>query len=150
MSKVYITAAKRTAIGSFLGSLSPLSASDLGAAVTKNILEETKIDPAKLDEVIMGNVLSAGQYQGVGRQTSVKAGIPYEVPGYAVNIICGSGLKSVILTYANIKAGVANLVLAGGTESMSGAGFVLPGQIRDRKSTRLNSSHANISYAVFC
>ncbi|HEY4533665.1 MAG TPA: acetyl-CoA C-acetyltransferase [Fusobacterium sp.] len=130
MSKVYITAAKRTAIGSFLGSLSPLSASDLGAAVAKNILEETKIDPAKLDEVIMGNVLSAGQYQGVGRQTSVKAGIPYEVPGYAVNIICGSGLKSVILTYANIKAGVANLVLAGGTESMSGAGFVLPGQIR--------------------
>ena len=130
MSKVYITAAKRTAIGSFLGALSPLSASDLGAAVAKNILEETKIDPAKLDEVIMGNVLSAGQYQGVGRQTSVKAGIPYEVPGYAVNIICGSGLKSVILTYANIKAGVADLVLAGGTESMSGAGFVLPGQIR--------------------
>ncbi|CAL7907181.1 Acetyl-CoA C-acetyltransferase [Fusobacterium necrophorum subsp. funduliforme] len=130
MSKVYITAAKRTAIGSFLGALSPLSASDLGAAVAKNILEETKIDPAKLDEVIMGNVLSAGQYQGVGRQTSVKAGIPYEVPGYAVNIICGSGLKSVILTYTNIKAGVADLVLAGGTESMSGAGFVLPGQIR--------------------
>lgn len=130
MSKVYITAAKRTAIGSFLGALSPLSASDLGAAVAKNILEETKIDPAKLDEVIMGNVLSAGQYQGVGRQTSVKAGIPYEVPGYAVNIICGSGLKSVILTYANIKAGVADLVLAGGMESMSGAGFVLPGQIR--------------------
>lgn len=130
MSKVYITAAKRTAIGSFLGALSPLSASDLGAAVAKNILEETKIDPAKLDEVIMGNVLSAGQYQGVGRQTSVKAGIPYEVPGYAVNIICGSGLKSVILTYANIKAGVADLVLAGGTESMSGAGFILPGQIR--------------------
>ncbi|MDK4496971.1 acetyl-CoA C-acetyltransferase [Fusobacterium necrophorum] len=130
MSKVYITAAKRTAIGSFLGALSPLSASDLGASVAKNILEETKIDPAKLDEVIMGNVLSAGQYQGVGRQTSVKAGIPYEVPGYAVNIICGSGLKSVILTYANIKAGVADLVLAGGTESMSGAGFVLPGQIR--------------------
>ncbi len=127
---MYITAAKRTAIGSFLGALSPLSASDLGAAVAKNILEETKIDPAKLDEVIMGNVLSAGQYQGVGRQTSVKAGIPYEVPGYAVNIICGSGLKSVILTYANIKAGVADLVLAGGTESMSGAGFVLPGQIR--------------------
>lgn len=130
MSKVYIAAAKRTAIGSFLGSLSPLSAGELGAIVAKNIVEETKIDPAKLDEVIMGNVLSAGQYQGVGRQVAVKAGIPYEVPGYALNIICGSGLKSVVLTYANIKAGVANLVLAGGTESMSGAGFVLPGQIR--------------------
>lgn len=130
MSKVYIAAAKRTAIGSFLGSLSPLSAGELGAAVAKNIIEETKIDPAKLDEVIVGNVLSAGQYQGVGRQVSVKAGIPYEVPGYAVNIICGSGLKSVILSYANIKSGVANMVLAGGAESMSGAGFVLPGQIR--------------------
>lgn len=127
---MYIAAARRTAIGSFLGSLSSMSAGELGAIVAKDIIEKTKIDPAKLDEVMMGNVLSAGQYQGVGRQVAVKAGIPYEVPGYAINIICGSGLKSVMLTYANIKAGVANLVLAGGTESMSGAGFIVPGQIR--------------------
>ncbi len=130
MSRVYVVAAKRTAIGSFLGTLSPLSASDIGAAVVKNILEEVKVDPSNIDEVIVGNVLMAGQYQGVGRQVSIKSGIPYEVPGYSVNIICGSGMKSVITAYTNIKAGEADLVLAGGTESMSGAGFILPGKIR--------------------
>lgn len=130
MSKVYVVAAKRTAIGSFLGTLSPLSASDIGAVVVKNILEETKIDPSKLDEVIVGNVLSAGQYQGVGRQVAIKSGIPFEVPGYSVNIICGSGMKSVITAFTNIKAGEGDLYLAGGTESMSGAGFILPGKIR--------------------
>lgn len=130
MSKVYVVAAKRTPIGSFLGTLSPLSASDIGAVVVKNILEETKIDPKNIDEVIVGNVLMAGQYQGVGRQVSIKAGIPYEVPGYSVNIICGSGMKSIITAATNIKAGEADLVIAGGTESMSNAGFILPGKIR--------------------
>lgn len=72
----------------------------------------------------------AGQYQGVGRQVSIKAGIPYEVPGYSVNIICGSGMKSIITAATNIKAGEADLVIAGGTESMSNAGFILPGKIR--------------------
>ena len=130
MSKVYVVAAKRSAIGSFLGSLAPLKPGDLGAQIVKNILEETKVDPANIDEVIVGNVLSAGQAQGVGRQVSIKAGIPYEVPAYSVNIICGSGMKSIITAFSNIKAGEANLVIAGGTESMSGAGFILPGAIR--------------------
>lgn len=130
MSKVYVVAAKRTPIGSFLGTLSPLKPGELGAQVVKNIVEETKINPADLDEVIVGNVLSAGQAQGVGRQVAIKAGIPYEVPAYSINIICGSGMKSVITAYANIKAGEANLVIAGGTESMSGAGFVLPAVVR--------------------
>lgn len=130
MSKVYVVAAKRTAIGSFLGTLSPLSASEMGATVVKNILEETKVDPSVIDEVIVGNVLSAGQYQGVGRQVSIKAGIPYEVPGYSINIICGSGMKSIITAYTNIKAGEADLIIAGGTESMSNAGFIVSGKIR--------------------
>ena len=130
MSKVYVVAAKRSAIGSFLGSLAPLKPGELGAQIVKNILEETKVDPANIDEVIVGNVLSAGQAQGVGRQVSIKAGIPYEVPAYSVNIICGSGMKSIITAFSNIKAGEANLVIAGGTESMSGAGFILPGAIR--------------------
>ena len=130
MSKVYVVAAKRSAIGSFLGSLAPLKPGDLGAQIVKNILEETKVDPANIDEVIVGNVLSAGQAQGVGRQVSIRAGIPYEVPAYSVNIICGSGMKSVITAFSNIKAGEADLVIAGGTESMSGAGFILPGAIR--------------------
>ncbi|MDO4690556.1 MAG: acetyl-CoA C-acetyltransferase [Fusobacterium sp.] len=130
MSKVYVVAAKRTAIGSFLGSLASLKPADIGAQVVKNIVEETKIDPANIDEVIVGNVLGAGQAQGVGRQVAIKAGIPVEVPAYSINIICGSGMKSVITAYSNIKAGEANLVIAGGTECMSGAGFVLPGVVR--------------------
>ena len=130
MSKVYVVAAKRTAIGSFLGTLSPLKPGELGAKVVENIIKETGIDPANIDEVIVGNVLSAGQAQGVGRQVAIKAGIPYEVPAYSVNIICGSGMKSVITAFSNIKAGEADLVIAGGTESMSGAGFILSGTIR--------------------
>ncbi len=131
MSKVYIVAAKRTAIGKFLGTIANVPAADLAATVIKNILTETKVDPAKIDEVIVGNILMAGQKQGVARQASIKAGIPQEVPAYGLNMICGSGMKSVINAVASIKAGEANLILAGGTESMSGAGFVMHGTVRN-------------------
>lgn len=130
MSKVYIVAAKRTAIGKFLGALTPVKAADLAATVIKNIVEETGIDAAKLDEVVVGNILSAGQGQGVARQASIKAGIPQEVPAYGINMICGSGMKTINLAYANIKSGEANLILAGGTENMSNSGFVMPGTVR--------------------
>lgn len=130
MGKVYIIAARRTAIGKFLGTLAPVSAADLAATVIKDILAGTKIDPAKIDEVIVGNVLSAGLGQGVARQASIKAGVPQEVPAYGVNMICGSGMKAIINAYTDIKAGQADLVLAGGTESMSQAGFVTPGSVR--------------------
>jgi acetyl-CoA C-acetyltransferase len=130
MSKVYIVAAKRTAVGKFLGTLTPVKAADLAATVIKNIVEETKIDPGKLDEVVVGNILMAGQGQGVARQASINAGIPQEVPAYGINMICGSGMKTINLAYANIKSGEANMILAGGTESMSGAGFVMPGSVR--------------------
>lgn len=128
--KVYIVAARRTAIGKFLGTLAPVPAADLAATVIKRILEDVHINPADLDEVIVGNILSAGQRQGVARQAAVKAGIPVEVPAYGVNMICGSGMKTILTAYSNIKAGEANLVMAGGTESMSGAGFVMPGSMR--------------------
>jgi acetyl-CoA C-acetyltransferase len=131
MSKVYIVAAKRTAIGKFLGTLAPLSAADMAAVVIKNILEETGVNPAKIDEVIVGNILMAGQKQGIARQAAIKAGIPQEVPAYGINMICGSGMKSLINAFASIKSGEANLILAGGTESMSNAGFVLPGTLRN-------------------
>lgn len=131
MSKVYIVAAKRTAIGKFLGGLSPVSAAELGATVIKNIIAETKIDPAVIDEVIVGNVLSAGKGQGIARQAAIKGGIPKEVPAYGVNMICGSGMKTVIMAYNSIKSGEASLILAGGTESMSDAGFVVPAQVRN-------------------
>lgn len=130
MSKVYLIAAKRTAVGSFLGALKDQSPSDLGAAVVKNILNETIIDPAKIDEVIIGNVLPAGQGQGVGRQVGIKAGIPATVPGYSVSMVCGSGMKSLMTGYVNIKVGMQNLVVTGGVESMSSAPFLTPGNAR--------------------
>lgn len=131
MSKVFIVAAKRSAIGKFLGSLTNVTPADLAAVVLKDIICETKINPADLDEVIVGNILMAGQGQGVARQASIKAGIPVEIPAYGVNMICGSGMKTIINGYNSIVAGDANLIIAGGTESMSGAAYVLPGTIRN-------------------
>ena len=127
MEKVYIIAANRTAIGKMLGSLTSISPADLATTVIRNILEETKIDPSLVDEVIVGNILMAGQKQGVARQASVNAGIPHHVPAYGVNMICGSGMKSIINGYASILCGHASIVLAGGTENMSSAGFVMQG-----------------------
>ena len=140
MSKVYIVAAKRTAVGKFLGSLSSVSPADMAAEVIKNIITETKIAPACIDEVIVGNILMAGYKQGIARQAAVKAGIPVEVPAYAINMICGSGMKAIIDGAAHIKAGEADVVMAGGTESMSNAGYVLPGTIRNgQKMTDFNA-----------
>ncbi|PAT01660.1 acetyl-CoA acetyltransferase [Candidatus Izimaplasma bacterium ZiA1] len=130
MSKVYIVSAKRTAIGSFLGTLSTVSPTDFGAAVVKNILEETKVAPENIDEVISGNILPAGQGQGVGRQVALKAGLPHQVPGYCVSMVCGSGMKAIMDAYLKISAGWSNVVIAGGTESMSQAPHLLPSKTR--------------------
>jgi acetyl-CoA C-acetyltransferase len=131
MKKVYIVAAKRTAIGSFLGSLKNENPSEMGAVVLKNIIMETKINPEKIDEVVVGNVLPAGQGQGVGRQVSIKAGIPCTVPGYGVNMVCGSGMKALMAGYANIKADIHQIVVTGGVESMSQAPYLTPANLRD-------------------
>jgi len=131
MSKVFIVAAKRTAIGKFLGTIAGVSPAQLATVVIKDILKETKIDPSTLDEVLVGNILMAGQKQGIARQASINAGIPADVPAYGVNMICGSGMKSINLAVASIKAGDANLILAGGTESMSGSVFIMPATIRN-------------------
>jgi acetyl-CoA C-acetyltransferase len=130
MPNVHIVAAKRTAIGSFLGSLSGISPSDFGAHVVKDILAGTGIDPKDVGEVISGNILPAGQGQGIGRQVAIKAGIPDSVCGYAVNMVCGSGMKAIMDGYLKIKAGWTDLVIAGGTESMSQAPLLLPASAR--------------------
>jgi len=130
MSKIYIVNAKRTAIGSFLGSLSSLSPDKLGGIVIKNIIEESGIDPSNIDEVVLGNILSAGHGQGLGRQAAIAGGIPVEVPAYSINMLCGSGMKAIMTAYNSIKAEEADLVIAGGIESMSQAGFVMPASIR--------------------
>lgn len=131
MSKIYIVDAKRTAIGSFLGSLRKISPSELGAIVVKELLKNNNLQGHELDEVIIGNILSAGQGQGIGRQVAIKANIPYEVPAYSLNILCGSGMKSVMTGYSNIKSGLANLVICGGVEVMSQAPFVSPRDMRE-------------------
>jgi len=127
MEKVFIVAAKRTAIGKMMGSLSGINPADMAAKVIRNILEETKLDPSVIDEVIVGNILMAGQKQGIARQASVKAGIPHHVPAYSVNMICGSGMKSIMNGCNSILAGQASVVLAGGVENMSASGFVMQG-----------------------
>ncbi len=143
MKKVYIVAAKRTAVGKFGGSLAKMSAPAIASVVLKNIIEETKVDPAKIDEVIVGNILSAGQRQGVARQSSVNAGIPIEVPAYSLNMVCGSGMKAISNAFSAIKAGEANLIIAGGTECMSGAPFLIPGQVRSgyKMGNMINQDH---------
>ena len=130
MSKVYIVAAKRSPIGSFMGALNGVHPADFGANTLKVMLEDVKVPFDKIDEVIVGNILPAGLGQGIGRQVSIKAGIPEEVPAYTVNMVCGSGMKTIFNAYANIKLGMHHLVVAGGTESMSNAPFLVPAQAR--------------------
>jgi len=129
--KQYIVAAKRTAIGKFLGSLAGFSTGDLGAIVIKKMLEETGIEASSINQVIVGNVLSAGQGQGIARQAALKAGIPNHVPAYGINMVCGSGMKSVMLACTEIESGQADIIIAGGVESMSNTPFMLGSALRN-------------------
>jgi acetyl-CoA C-acetyltransferase len=125
MKKVVITAAKRTPIGSFGGSLSSFSAPELGSIAIKAILNESGIDPALIDEVIMGNILTAGLGQAPARQAAILAGLPDKTECLTINKMCGSGLKAVMLAQQAILAGDADIIIAGGQESMSNAPYLL-------------------------
>ncbi len=125
MDKVVITSAVRTPIGSFGGNLKDVSPIDLGAIVIKEALKRSGIQPQEVDEVIMGNILQAGLGQNPARQAAVKAGIPFDVPSHTVNKVCASGMKSVILAVQAIKCQDADIIIAGGMESMSQAPFLL-------------------------
>ncbi|WP_373471287.1 acetyl-CoA C-acetyltransferase [Carnobacterium alterfunditum] len=126
MTEAVIVSALRTPVGTFGGALKDVTAVDLGAAVVKKAIESINLDPATIDELIFGNVLSAGLGQNVARQVAVKAGIPKHVPSFAINKVCGSGLKTVALAAQSILSGDNEIVIAGGTESMSQAPYVLP------------------------
>jgi acetyl-CoA C-acetyltransferase len=130
MEPIYIVAAKRTPIGSFNGALSPIAAPALGAVAIRAALEQCHLDPTLIDEVIVGNVLSAGIGMGPGRQAAIQAGIPETVPAYTLNMICGSGMKTVMDAASHIRAGDAEIVIAAGMESMSQAPFIQSHQIR--------------------
>lgn len=130
MERVFIVGAKRTAIGSFQGALSSVSAAELGTVVTQEVLKQTGVNGEDVNEVIFGNALPAGQGQGVARQISIQAGIPNSVPASGVNMVCGSGLKSVMNGYASILSGMNDVVVAGGVESMSQAPHIMPSKTR--------------------
>uniref|UniRef100_T1IVJ0 Acetyl-CoA acetyltransferase, cytosolic n=1 Tax=Strigamia maritima TaxID=126957 RepID=T1IVJ0_STRMM len=116
---VYIVAASRTPIGSFNGCLSGLSAAELGSTVIEDVVKRALINTSDVSEVIVGQVYTAGQGQNPARQASLKAGIPHDVPAWGVNMLCGSGLKAIALGVQSIKCGDADLIIAGGQESMS-------------------------------
>jgi acetyl-CoA C-acetyltransferase len=139
MQEVVIVAATRTAIGSFQGSLANVSAVDLGAAVIRQLLAQTGLDPAQVDEVIMGQVLTAGAGQNPARQAAIKAGLPFAVPAMTLNKVCGSGLKALHLGAQAIRCGDAEVIIAGGQENMSLANYVMPGA-----RTGLRMGHAQI------
>ena len=125
MRDAVIVAAVRTPIGSFGGSLKDVSAVELGTTVVKAALKKINLAPELVDEVIFGNVLQAGTGQNVARQIAIHAGIPEQVPSFIVNKVCGSGLKAVQLAATAIRAGEADIIVCGGTESMSNAPYII-------------------------
>jgi acetyl-CoA C-acetyltransferase len=131
---IVIVAAGRTAVGSFAGSLSSLSATALGAAVVRGLLERSGLAPEQIDEVILGQVLTAGSGQNPARQTSILAGLPHKVPAMTINKVCGSGLKAVHLAMQAVACADAEIVIAGGQESMSQSPHALP---RSREGQRM-------------
>jgi acetyl-CoA C-acetyltransferase len=133
MSNVVIVAAGRTAIGSFGGSLSTIPAATLGAKVIANLLSRTGIPAEAVDDVILGQVLSAGVGMNPARQAAIGAGLPHAVPCMTINKVCGSGLKAVALAAQAVRAGDAEIVVAGGQENMSLAPHVLPGSRNGQK-----------------
>jgi len=139
MQEAVIVAARRTPIGAFLGSLSSVSAVDLGVAVVKQLLADTGVAADAVDEVLLGHVLSAGAGQNTARQTALRAGLPVTVSAMTLNKVCGSGLAAVQLAARAIACGDADIVIAGGQESMSLAPYVLP-----KARTGLRMGHAQM------
>jgi len=126
MKEVVIVAATRTAVGSFQGSLANIPAADLGAAVIRQLLQQTRLEGTEVDEVILGQVLTAGVGQNPARQAVIKAGLPAAVPAMTLNKVCGSGLKALHLATQAIRCGDADVIIAGGQENMSLSPYVAP------------------------
>ena len=130
---IVIVAAGRTAVGTFGGALAAIPASELGATVIKGLLERSGLKPEQINEVILGQVLTAGVGQNPARQTVLSAGLPNEVPAMTINKVCGSGLKAVHLAYQAVACGDADIVIAGGQETMSASAHVLPNSRNGQK-----------------
>ena len=130
VSKSYIISAKRTAIGKFLGGLSTVPPKDMGSTVVKAVLEDAKVKPDQVSELICGNVLGAGLGQNIGRTIALEAGIPETICAHSTNMVCGSGLRTVMEAVMSIQAGFNDIVVAGGVESMSQAPYLVPANTR--------------------
>lgn len=129
MKEVVIVSAVRTPIGSFRGVFSALSAVDLGAEVVRSLLARCSLSVTEVDELIFGQVLTAGCGQNPARQTALRAGLPIDCPAVTVNLVCGSGLKAVQQAVQAIRSGDAQVVIAGGQESMSNAPYLIDGAV---------------------
>src|SRR5579872_2237145 len=136
---VVIASGARTPVGSFTGAFANVPAHELGAVAIGAALERARVAPEEVSEVILGQILTAAQGQNPARQAAMKAKIPQEKTAFAINQVCGSGLRAVALGAQQIASGDASVIVAGGQESMSLAQHAA--HLRDRKSTRLNSSH---------
>ena len=123
---IVIVAARRTPLGAFQGTLSPVSATDLSATANRAAVADSGLDATAIDEVLLGCVLPAGLGQAPARQAALGAGLPLQVPCTTLNKVCGSGMKAIMLGHDLIRAGSANVVLAGGMESMSNAPYLMP------------------------
>src|SRR6266478_8748165 len=137
MDEVVIISGCRTPVGKFQGSLSDLSATQLGAIAVREAVKRSGVEPARVDECIMGNVISAGLGQNPARQAAIYGGLPPEVGAMTVNKVCGSGLKAVALAAQAIQTGNSTIVVAGGMESMTNAPYLLP---QARKGYRLGNA----------
>ncbi|MBA4187612.1 MAG: acetyl-CoA C-acyltransferase [Planctomycetaceae bacterium] len=146
----YILSAVRTPIGKFLGGLAELPAPRLGAIAITEAVKRAKLEPAQVQEVVMGNVVQAGVGQAPARQAAIFAGIPDTVPAHTTNMVCGSGLKAVMLAAQSIRAGDASLIVAGGMESMSRAPFLLPGVRQGYKYGDQTTQDALIRDGLWC
>lgn len=126
MKKAVIVSAARTPIGTFGGAFASLSAVDLGVIAAKEAIKRAKIEPSQVEEVYFGNVLGAGLGQNVARQVTLGAGIPVETPAMTINMVCGSGLRAVSMAAQFVESGQCDIILCGGTESMTNAPYLLP------------------------
>ena len=147
---IVIVAAGRSAVGNFSGSLASVPASTLGAKVITALIEKTGINPVSIDEVILGNVLTAGLGQNPARQAAIEAGLPETVPAMTINKVCGSGLKAVQLAYQAIACGDADIIIAGGQENMSASPHVLPNSRNGQKMMDWALKDTMISDGLWC
>ena len=147
MRKVYIVSGKRSPIGKFLGSLSSVKPGDMLAQVMRPVMADINLNPAEIDEIIIGHQHSAGQGPSIARRAQLEADIPVEVPATTINMQCGSGLKSIIFGYYSIQAG-SDVVLCGGVENMSQVPFILTNKVR--KGVKMGNDSVKVEDSLYC